>query len=993
MNNSGSINELCQCLVQSIDPDPSNRRLAEQRLENAKRDSSFGQLMISITQDQNLNISIRQASALAFKNWIKGSWPNSEEDQSQRINQNDRQNIKSRLIPVLISLAQNHNLQVQYTETVSIIASIDFPGQWPDLIDQIVQNFNQNDWTVNNTLLSTAHGIFKRWRSQFRSDTLFLEIKYVLERFCGPYLQLFKLLDNVLTNVVTTLPPKEQKTLARSLLLMIQIYYDLNSQDIPEFFEDNLSEFMNLLHKYLTWEIPSLVTSADDDDEAEAGDLEKIRSSICEVAELYSQRYLDVFPMMGSFVETCWALLVRLGPQQRYDILVSKAIRFLSVVVRMQSQKNLFESQSTLEAFCEKIVLPNMFLRDFEVEMFEEDPTEYVRRDLEGSDSETRRQAATEFTRALMEHFESQITTIITKYANNYLAQYAASPAANWRLKDAAVSLLTSVGSLRSTSAGGVTSTNTLANVVTFFSDHVVQDIASEPSSKPSPIIVADAIKFLRTFRNQLNRDQLISVVPLLVPHLNSDLVVIHTYAASTIERILFIKRENRNLFLPEDVKDISLPILSALFTQILRGETPQQIAQNSTLMKCVMRVIVTTKHNLQAHFQTVLSQLLTIINEISKNPSNPQFNHYTFESVSALIRFTISADPTNLPKLEQALFPAFSHILTQDIQDFSPFVFQILSQMLELRSIKPETLPDYYKSLLQPLLTPALWEVRGNIPGLVRLLKAYLTADSASVIQENRVPAMLGVFQKLISSKINDVFGFELLEALFEYLPVNTLAPYLRNVFILLFTRLQQSKTEKFTSAFLYTIMFVVALEKAQLTPDFIINAINGVQPGLFCQVMEGALLPAVPSTPLKNRRVVALGHISLLTRSRALQQEAEARLYLPILTSVLRLLTLPQLNPNQNLSGVDGSEVKVSELEEFGYQVGFSKLGASENVLSRKDPFDGMGDPRDALASGLVKAGDAQPGKIPALIAQVPADLATPYLQWLAAAGYQIR
>ncbi|POW09288.1 hypothetical protein PSHT_09205 [Puccinia striiformis] len=150
------------------------------------------------------------------------------------------------------------------------------------------------------------------------------------------------------------------------------------------------------------------------------------------------------------------------------------------------------------------------------------------------------------------------------------------------------------------------------------------------------------------------------------------------------------------------------------------------------------------------------------------------------------------------------------------------------------------------------------------------------------------------------------------------------------------------------------------------------------------------GVLLPAVASTPPKQRRVVALGHISLLTRSRAIQCEAESRLYLPILTSVLRLFTLPQLKPTEDTTG-GNNELNVTDLEEHGYQVGFSKLSASETI-GKRDPFEGMVDPRDGLASGLVKAGEAQPGKIPALITQVPADIATPYLQWLAAAGYQI-
>jgi exportin-2 (importin alpha re-exporter) len=131
-------------------------------------------------------------------------------------------------------------------------------------------------------------------------------------------------LDTALTDVAPTLPKAQQQILAKSLVLMIQIYYDLNCQDIPEYFEDHLSEFMNLLHKYLTWEIPYLVSDrpqeTDDEEEGEAGDLEKIRAGICEVVELYSLRYLDVFPMMDVFVKTCWDMLTRLGRQQRSDI-------------------------------------------------------------------------------------------------------------------------------------------------------------------------------------------------------------------------------------------------------------------------------------------------------------------------------------------------------------------------------------------------------------------------------------------------------------------------------------------------------------------------------------------------------------------------------------------------------------------------------------------------------------------------------------------------
>lgn len=70
---------------------------------------------------------------------------------------------------------------------------------------------------------------------------------------------------------------------------------------------------------------------------------------------------------------------------------------------------------------------------------------------IEVADSETRRQAASDFTRALMEQFESQVTSIVTQYVGQYLQQYSSDSKVNWKSKDTAIFLLTSIASRGST--------------------------------------------------------------------------------------------------------------------------------------------------------------------------------------------------------------------------------------------------------------------------------------------------------------------------------------------------------------------------------------------------------------------------------------------------------------------------------------------------------------------------------------------------------------
>ena len=50
------------------------------------------------------------------------------------------------------------------------------------------------------------------------------------------------------------------KVLFDTLQLLLKLYVDLNYQDIPEFFEDNMAPFMAIFHKYLTYNNPLLAT-------------------------------------------------------------------------------------------------------------------------------------------------------------------------------------------------------------------------------------------------------------------------------------------------------------------------------------------------------------------------------------------------------------------------------------------------------------------------------------------------------------------------------------------------------------------------------------------------------------------------------------------------------------------------------------------------------------------------------------------------------------
>lgn len=544
---------------------------------------------------------------------------------------------------------------------------------------------------------------------------------------------------------------------------MIKLLYDLSCHDLPPMFEENISGIASLLLKYLTYDNQLLHT----DDDTEAGQLEFARAGIFEVLTLYVQKYMDVFqPQVGQFVGSSWSFLTTIGQETKYDILVSKALQFLTSVAGMPEHASVFQAEGTLSQIIEKVILPNVSLRESDEELFEDEPIEFIRRDLEGSDSETRRRAATDFLRRLAEKFEESVTKVVLQYTEHYLAEYA-KDASNWNAKDTATYLYSAIAAKgTATASHGVTSTNPLISITDFFQNHLAADLVSQDGAHP--ILKVDAIKYLYLFRSIITKEQWQEVLPLLVNHLASSNYVVYTYAAIAVERALYLTdAQGQPIIAPAGITPLAKDLLEHIFQLIQKDPAPQKVQENEFLMKCVMRVLIVIKDGVVSFTDNVLQHLINITQIISSNPSNPRFYYFHFEALGAFIRF---AAPANPDKLEQSLYTPFAAVLQGDVQEFMPYIFQLFAALLEANP--SATLPSYYQNLIAPILMPVMWESKGNIPALVRLLSSIIPRGSQYILENNQIMPILGIFQKLLSTKANESHGFDLLESVVAAFP-----------------------------------------------------------------------------------------------------------------------------------------------------------------------------------------------------------------------------
>lgn len=854
--------------------------------------------------------------------------------------------IKSELIGLMVKVPST--LQAQLGDAISVIADSDFYERWDTLVDDLVSRLTPDNATVNNGVLKVAHSVFKKWEPLYRSDELYTEINHVLSKFAQPFLQLWGNEDSVISANESN--EKVLKEHLGTLDLVIKLLYDLSCQDLPPQFEDNLGVVANLLHKYLTFDAKAAQT--DDDDEA--GPLEEIRADIFRVLILYTQKYEDAFgPHLGQFIGTSWNMLTNVGPETKYDTVVARALEFLTTVAGISTHAQQFNNADVLGQVTEKVVVPNLSLRESDVELFEDEPIEFIRRDLEGSDEGSRRRSATNFLKKLMEQFEGEVTTVVLRYVEHFLGEYAKDRKGNWKAKDTAVHLFSSIAAKGvSTAAKGVLSVNPNVSVIDFFQNNIAEDLTN--ADAPT-LLKVDAVKYLYIFRSILSQEQWQAAFPLLVQHLNNSNYVVYTYAAIAVDRALYLTNDAKEPIIPrETIQPLAKDLLQHLFTLVTKDTKPEKVQENEFLMKCVMRVLIVIREGILQITDMVIKNLVNITKVIRHNPSNPGFCYYHFESLGALIRF---AGPSEPEKIESNLFGAFMDILQGGVDEFMPYIFQLYAAMVA--SNPSPTLSSNFQQLVGPILTPDMWNAKGNVPALTRLLINILPKGAQQIAANNQTEAVLVIFQKLVGTKANETHAMDLIEAVIYSFPAPALQNFWQPMIQLMLTKLSSSPSENFKLRFVRFYYLAAALQEKGFGPDFFIQVTDQIQENVFTPIYTTIILPETQrlSRP-HDRKTAAIALTRSLADSEAFVTRYQKRGWTITCEALLKLLLNPPLPTQAN------EQIEDRDVDELGFGAAFTPLQTCKRPPT--DPFPDVVDVKAWAGRYLAEADKRHSGRV---------------------------
>ena len=848
-------------------------------------------------------------------------------------------------------LSATPKIQSQLSEALAVIGKHDFPKSWPALLPELISSLlkasQASDYASINGILGTANSIFKKFRYQYKTNDLLLDLKYCLDNFAAPLLEMFlktaSLIDSTVNSgggSAATLRP-----LFESQRLCCRIFYSLNFQELPEFFEDHMKEWMTEFRKYLTTSYPTLENSGADG----LALVDELRAAVCENINLYMEKNEEEFQgYLNDFALAVWSLLGNVSQASSRDQLAVTAIKFLTTV-STSVHHALFEGEGVIPQICQSIVIPNVRLRDEDEELFEMNYVEFIRRDMEGSDLDTRRRIACELLKGIATNYKKQVTDLVSVQIQNLLSSFAANPVANWKDKDCAIYLVVSLATKK---AGGTSVSTDLVDVQSFFGSVIVPELQSQDVNG-FPMLKAGALKFFTMFRNHIPKQFAVQLFPDLIRFLGAESNVVHSYAAGCIEKLLLVKDGGQARYNSADIS----PFLGGLMTNLFDALKLPESEENQYIMKCIMRVLGVADITPDIAGPCITG-LTSVLGEVCKNPRNPVFNHYLFESVAILVKRACEKDPSLTSAFEANLFPSIEIILSNDVSEFFPYAFQLLAQLLELN--RPP-IPPSYRAIFEILLSPDSWKRASNVPALVRLLQAFLQKAPHELNQEGRLSQVLGIFKKLLSSPSSYEQGFFVLNTVIENLEYGVIAPYMTHIWAALFTELQNRRTVRLIKSLLiFMSLFLVKHGSTNL-----VDTMNAVQSNIFQGILVQFWIPNLKHiTGAIETKLTAVASTRLICESPSLLDASANELWGKMLDSIVTLLSRPEEDR------VEEESEMPDIAENIGYTASFVRLFNAGK--KEEDPLKDIKDPKEFLVASLAKLSVVYPGRFPQLISQ---------------------
>lgn len=889
------LNIVVACASQNVE----TMKQATIALEAIKLTGNFINGLLQIIGRLELDATVRLQAAIILKNEAKKRWDLPADEGG--IPDSEKSFVRDNIL-----VAHTHSersIQRITLEVIYLISLNDFPTPWENLLVQLQNHLTSVDAAGRAVIVEVMDKIMSRYQLVTTvNEEILIELKdLVLPALFNTNSALNIVLlaqqsaEALLGSVNNTsvLTSDQVKMVVNVLKSCVTICCAICCIDIAEQIEDALPTLIPQLNQTLM--ISPTTAPLKSTNPSQPGILEDLQKTILEFYTTLINKYSEVSAKYAKDLTTASLFAVtRCSQFEGGDSLVASGVTLISAIATLKwgVEKDPFSESSALQELTDRVIIPNVMLRDCDEELFNESPSEFITRDLEDADQDTRRRAALDLIRAIQKDASRRVP--MTSIVISRVQLLMQAPEAEYRQREAAICLVSALAAVTESRICGVTEMNKEFPFAEVLSAIVIPILGKE-GVNVNPTLACASLKFIGSFRNQLSNRELTEILPVLAKHLISNDAAIRSYAAHAMEKVLFANEKysqvdrfttsNARLRSPEVLAQIS-----SLVPHTLRAalNTSGDIPCDPEQMKLLWRTIaIIGRAPIDAANQTVecMESLITMATRIIGGHQKvaPKYHHFLFESLAVCIGILANAaqlDPSMAPiafgKVQSSLLPTIMDVLSKGDadSDYIPYALQILQVILSCcTSPHASALIGAITPVLKPVLSASLWQSsKANAAALSALIVAFFERPDMHQELIALLPDVFARFKFALCTRKLEPFAFHVLYALIKNLSFEVWAPrYLRPLLSELLARLSATKGAIEIRARTFVAISTIICSNG---PDIlktsmeVVNTLNAIRAGIAASLFCNAWVKTMASiSNSAERRVCAIAFIACLS------------------------------------------------------------------------------------------------------------------------------
>jgi exportin-2 (importin alpha re-exporter) len=160
---------------------------------------------------------------------------------------------------------------------------------------------------------------------------------------------------------------------------ILNIFYSLLFQDFPEYFEDNLKAWMDIIKGTLDFSMlmdDRLIISL------------KLKATAMHCLNLCCNNYSDdITDYHNGFMPSVWNLVMALKQDENYSKLVKELLDYYKIL--FQYNRTTGFQQDAIQHLVNNLIIPNMKMTGKELDEYEENPVNFLKVELEEADMDS----------------------------------------------------------------------------------------------------------------------------------------------------------------------------------------------------------------------------------------------------------------------------------------------------------------------------------------------------------------------------------------------------------------------------------------------------------------------------------------------------------------------------------------------------------------------------------------------------------------------------